>query len=263
MDLAGRWSGFAPMATAEGGASVLLVVAAERREFRGILRNCGLVEELSWPLAYAVKVRLNDRMCVLAANGPGPRLAGRVLEIAEVEAGRAGGNNLIGAVVSTGFCGGLDPGLAVGEIVEATSVVDLATGGQYVSRAVSTSIQRTRGIVLSTDRVASTVAEKAKLRTQVAGAMAVEMEAAAVAPWAAARALPFHCVRVVSDRAADAFPLDMNRMRDAGGRFDLLKIAGQALLQPWSRVPALLKINRDCRVAEEKLGAFFANCRFE
>ena len=89
------------------------------------------------------------------------------------------------------------------------------------------------------------------------------MEAATVAPWATERAIPFYCVRVVSDRAYDSFPFDMNQMRDSAGRFEWKKIAVTALRKPLTRIPGLLKIDRDCRVAEEKLGAFFANCRFE
>jgi hypothetical protein len=57
--------------------------------------------------------------------------------------------------------------------------------------------------------------------------------------------------------------MDMNLMRDSEGRFDRWKIAGQAMLKPLSRVPGLLRLDRECRVAEEKLGEFFANCRFE
>ena len=242
---------------------VRLVVAAERREFRGILRNCGPVNELSWPVAFAAAADLNGMKYVFAANGPGPRLAGRVLEVAEVEAGKAGSKILIGAVISTGFCGGLDPQLALGDIVEATSVLDVDTNRQYPARAVSTSDTHVRGPILSSGRVAVSVEEKSKLRTLVEGAAAVEMEAAAVAPWASARSIPFYCLRVVSDCAKDALPVDMNRMRDREGRFDRLKIAANALLKPWTRIPGLLKLDRDCRVAEEKLGVFFANCRFE
>ena len=214
-------------------------------------------------MAFAAAAVLNGMKYVFAANGPGPRLAGRVLEVAEVEAGRAGHKILIGAVISTGFCGALDPELAVGDIVEATSVLDVDTSRQYASRTVSTNARRVCGVVLSSDRVAVTVEEKSKLRTKVKGAAAIEMEAAAIAPWATARSIPFYCLRAVSDCAGDELPLDMNGMRDREGRFDRLKIAGNALMKPWTRIPGLLKLDRDCRVAEEKLGVFFANCRFE
>ncbi len=250
------------MVTRERDA-IRLVVAAERREFRGILRNCGPVKELGWPVAFAAAAELNGMKCVFVANGPGPRLAGQVLNAAGVEAGKAGSDILIGAVISTGFCGGLDPQLALGEVVEATSVVDLDTGRQYASRPIGTSAGCVRGVILSRDRVATTVEDKSKLRKDSGGALAIEMEAGAVAAWADRHAIPFYCVRVVSDTAGDGFPLDMNRMRGAGGRFDRVKIAGHALLKPWTRIPGLLKLDRDCRLAEVKLGEFFANCHFD
>jgi len=242
---------------------VRLVVAAEAREFRGILRNCGVVNALEWPVATALVVELLGMTYILAANGPGPHLANQVLKAAEVEAGKAGGKVLIGAVISTGFCGGLDPQLQLGDIVEATSVVDLDSGRQYDARPVRTSAIRLRGPVLSRDRVAVTIEEKAELRNCQPGAAAIEMEAAAVASWACARAIPLYCVRVVSDTAHDAFPFDANRMRDDNGRFSRMKIVGQALRNPVATLPGLLKLDRDCRIAEERLGEFFENCRFE
>ena len=236
-----------------------LVVAAEAREFRGILQNCGPVNELGWPVAYAVAAELRKVRFVFAANGPGHRLASQVLQVAEVEAGTAG----IETVISTGFCGGLDPQLELGCIVEATSVLDFGTGRQYAACSFRTSTAHpTRGVVLSTDRVAVSVKDKAELRKQT-GAVAVEMEATAIALWASARSIPFYCLRAVSDTAGDAFPLDVNQMRDREGRFDRMKIVGHAMLRPWSAIPGLLKLDRHCRVAEERLGEFFANCRFE
>jgi adenosylhomocysteine nucleosidase len=247
------------MDTVERKQPIRLVVAAESREFRGILRNCGPVKGLSWPIAVSISAELNGVRYVFAANGPGPRLAGRVLEVAEVQAGKTG----IETVISTGFCGGLDPQLALGDIVEATSVVDLDTGNQYDATPVRTGSARLRGLVLSSDRVAGTIEDKARLRSRSADASAIEMEASAVGSWARARSIPFYCVRVVSDRAGDAFPMDMNLLRDREGRFDRLRIARQGLVKPWTRIPGLLKLDRDCRVAEDKLGEFFANCRFD
>ena len=240
------------------GEPVRLVVAAESREFRGILRNCGPVNELKWSVAVSVAAVVNGLKYVFAANGPGPRLAGQVLRAAEVEAGKTG----IGVVISTGFCGGLDPQLQLGDIVEATSVLDSGTGRQYEARPIRTSADRVLGRVLSQDRVAVTIEEKVEYRSQ-AKASAIEMEAAAVAAWAHERVIPFYCVRVVSDTADAELPMDMNLMRDSEGRFSRFRIAGKALLKPWSRIPGLLRFDRDCRVAEQKLGEFFANCRFE
>ena len=68
------------------------------------------------------------------------------------------------------------------------------------------------GPIASIDHVAQTVAEKRQLRKT--GAIAVEMEAAAVLERARAWKVPFYCVRAVSDRASEGFALDLNAASD-------------------------------------------------
>jgi adenosylhomocysteine nucleosidase len=226
-----------------------LIVAAEAREFRGILQSCGNAIRLDWPLDFATTVTWNGRRLVLIANGPGFRLVSRAMEI-------AGAKERFDAVVSTGFCGGLDPLLRVGDVVEASSVLDVASGRQYPCRPMGAEV---RYPLASQDRVAGTSAEKSTLR-QATGAGAVEMEAAAVARFAIDRAASFYCVRAVSDTASHSFPIPLNDLRDAEGRFHKTRIVWEALKRPWSRIPSLLQLNRNCVLAETRLGEFFANC---
>ena len=108
-------------------------------------------------------------------------------------------------VISTGFCGALDPALCIGDIV--ISGDPPVTGHSFV-----------QGLIHSSDHVAVTAREKKALRLAT-GAVAVEMEAAAVAAKATEWGVPFRCVRVVSDVAAEDLPLDFNRFRDLQGRF--------------------------------------------
>jgi adenosylhomocysteine nucleosidase len=204
-----------------------LVIAAEKRELDGILKRFGKPSKLDWPSEFGCEIHRNGDRWLLVANGPGPRLAGEALE-QKIE---------VTGMISTGFCGALDPALKVGDIISRFS--DL----------------------LSTDRVAITCAEKRDLRAKT-GAAAIEMEAAAVARKAAEWGVPFHCVRAVSDTAQDDLPLDFNLYRDAEGRFSRTRIALAALGRPFTRVPALLRLDRNCRIASESLGDFFANCRF-
>jgi nucleoside phosphorylase len=107
--------------------------------------------------------------------------------------------------------------------------------------------------------VATTLTEKAKLRRT--GADAVEMEAAAVAAKAQEWNLPFYAIRVVTDTAAESFPLDFNRMRDAEGRFDRARIITAALRRPGIVFPELLKLNKRCKSAARALGEFIADSR--
>jgi purine-nucleoside phosphorylase len=232
-------------------ADAMLIVASEAREFHGILRNCTAVTRLDWPLEFARTAQLQGRRIVCVANGPGFRLVERAVET-------AGKKEHFGAVVSTGFCGGLDPTLQIGDIVEAVGVLDVVSGQRYRCHLRS-AVESQPYVVASQDRVAETATEKAELR-RATGAAAVEMEAAVVARFAAGIAAVFSCIRVVSDTAAHSFPFSLNRLRQSDGRFDRNRIVWEALRRPFSRIPELLQLNRNCTFAENRLGEFFANC---
>lgn len=227
----------------------VLIVASEAREFRGILRNCAGSTRLDWPLDFAWAAELRGRRIVCVANGPGFRLAEKAVEIAAEK-------ERFGAVVSTGFCGGLDPLLQVGDVVEAESVLDVASGQRYRCHRRSTNLPH---LIASQDRVAETASEKTQLH-DATGAGAVEMEAAVVARFAARISAAFSCIRVVSDTAGHSFPFSLNRLRQPDGRFNRNQIVWEALRRPFSRIPELLQLNRNCTLAENRLGEFFANC---
>jgi nucleoside phosphorylase len=104
------------------------------------------------------------------------------------------------------------------------------------------------------------VEEKARLRST--GALAVEMEAAALASRAEQWRKPFFCVRAVSDVAADGFALDLNTVRDKDGRFSTRRILAQALRRPVTVLPELVRLKRNSDSASRALGDFFADCSF-
>ena len=81
-----------------------LVVAAERREFDGILKRFGPPLKLDWPAEFACEVERNGDRWLLIANDPGPRLVEQALE-KKMD---------VNGIVSTGFCGSLDPSLGAG-----------------------------------------------------------------------------------------------------------------------------------------------------
>ena len=161
-----------------------LLVAAERREFDGLMKRLEASKKLDWPVEFAVESQFRGERWWMVANGPGREAVEQALE-SRVE---------VSGIVSTGFCGALDPALGIGDIVE-------------------------HGLVCA-DRVAVTAGEKAELRAKT-GAAAVDMESAAVAEKAAGveRTVPFgarcfrsrcggHAARFqsVSRRARPVFP---------------------------------------------------------
>jgi adenosylhomocysteine nucleosidase len=230
---------------------LLAFVAAERREFDGLLRKADRVTKLDWPLRFARMAWLKGEPIVVVADGPGPKLAGRAAEFVRKDQDLKG-------LVSTGFCGALNPALEPCDIFVATEVMNVA---HALSIPRSISFERVKsGKLLSIDRVVSTAAEKSELRQT--GADAVEMEAAAVALKAAEWNIPFYCIRVVTDTASETFPLDFNRMRDAEGRFSRSKILAAALGRPGSVLPELLKLNKRCKDASQALGDFLVDACF-
>jgi adenosylhomocysteine nucleosidase len=222
-------------------------VAAERRELEGIRKRFGRTAEIGWPDArFAWETKWQGDRWLMVASGPGPRLVERAL--AERTMFGAKRENMSG-IISTGFCGALDPALQVGDIVVPGDV------------AFTTRLPFVRGEIFSADRVAVTAAEKGALRNRT-GAVAVDMEAAAVKSKAAKWGVPFMCIRVVSDTAAGDLPLDFNRFRNADGNFSRTRIALAAMARPFSAMPGLMELDRNCRRASRALGDFLADCRF-
>ncbi len=216
------------------------MVAAEAREFKGILKRFGPAVKLGWSGAkFAREVMKDGDRWWLAANGPGPRCVEQLLREKMDVSG----------IINTGFCGALDPALRIGDIV-----VWGNAPAACVSRFVS-------GEISSSDRVVVTADEKRRLREKT-GAIAAEMEAAVVKKMAGDWNVPFYCVRSVSDRADEDMPLDFNFYRDSAGRFSLPRIAFAAVSRPFTRIPALKRLEANCNMAAESLGAFFADCRF-
>ena len=222
-------------------------MAAERRELEGLLVHVGEIAKLNWPLDFARSGRLNGTQIVMVANGPGPKLAGSAVDVVK-------DNKSMDALISIGFCGGLQPALGVCDIFVATEVVGVAP-----ALAPSSSRPFKTGKLLSTDRVASTAAEKAALAKN---ADAVEMEAAAVADRAKRYHVPFYAVRVVTDTFEESFPLDFNAARSSDGRFSRAKILAAAFRKPGTVFPELIKLNKRTKRASQALGDFLADARF-
>src|SRR5262249_8805953 len=203
-------------------------------EFDGLLPLCRSVKALDWPVAWARTAVLKGRQVTLAANGAGPQLARAVLDAAQPN-----------AVVSVGFCGGLDPALKIGDVFVATGIQI----GDAVEAAQDPRSGRDcfRGILVSRNRVAQTIEEKRDLRS--GGAAAVEMEAAGMLPRVREWGMPFYCIRSVTDLAAESFGLDFNAVRDADGRFSTPRILAAAIQRPFTVAPELIELRRRCAIA--------------
>jgi adenosylhomocysteine nucleosidase len=137
------------------------------------------------------------------------------------------------ALVSAGIAGACDPALRVGEIVRAGVVIDSRTGERFDS-------SQYKQVLVTADTIAS-VREKARLYASY-GAVAVDMEAAAVARLARAHDLDFHAIKAVSDEA-DFEVEGLSRFSDANGQFREAAFALHAAVRPalWNKVIALAR----------------------
>jgi len=208
----------------------ILVVAADPMELRGIPRSPNFH---------------------LIANGVGAKFAAAAVDkaLAKFQAD---------AVISTGFCGALDPSLQVGDIVVGSEVVSGTR--RYAASQPHADRPHHTGVVLSFGHIVQTAAEKSRLRAT--GAIAVEMEASGVAERAEAHKLPFYCIKAVSDLAGEDMANDFNSALRPDGHFATIVILRSSLRQPLVRIPELLRLRKRCARAALLLGEFIADCRF-
>ena len=129
--------------------------------------------------------------CRIVAGGIGAQAAERAARLMDCS-----------ALISTGYAGGLAAPAARGVIVvdTATTVFDYALP------------QSARGRIADSQTMVATPAARAALAAKT-GAIAVDMESAAIAKVAAERGIPFAAIRVITDGPGDTMVIDWDRYR--------------------------------------------------
>ena len=148
-------------------------------------------------------------------------------------------------VLTCGFAGGLNADLKLGEVVYSAS--SHAPKVQNQLRAAGAK----PATFFCADRIATTVAEKKKLRADT-GADAVEMESAAIHAVCAERGIPCVTVRVISDTAHEDLPLDFNALAKPDKNLDFKKLFFAIAKSP-GKIGALLQLQTKTKFAAQRL----------
>jgi adenosylhomocysteine nucleosidase len=207
------------------------IVAALSIEVGPLLDRFARVRRYVGPWSTVVEGESGGKLVALIVTGPGRAAARRGAE-------RLWAGHRPRWIVSAGFAGALDPGLARNDVVLATEVLDV-DGGRF---AIDVSVPETgsgqgirAGRLLTVDAIVRTAAEKTALRRQT-GADLIDMETAAVAAFCGGRAIRFLSVRVVSDEAQADLPPEVLTILGPTGSYRL----GATLGALWRR-PSSLK----------------------
>jgi adenosylhomocysteine nucleosidase len=219
------------------------ILAAMRSELRPLVRPLSLGSARSADSALLAGT-LGRVEVVAATTGIGTRAAAHTAE------------QLLGAtpvdhVVVVGIAGGIGTSVEIGDLVVPDLVLDLASGIEH--RPAPLGDTTPRGMLVTSDVLLVDANEAARLERR--GAIAIDMETAAIAAVCERRRCPWSVFRAISDRADDG-STDAAVLGLAGpdGRPNVPALARFVLSRPW-RVPQLARLARGTRIATSAAAA--------
>jgi adenosylhomocysteine nucleosidase len=168
-------------------------------------------------------------------------------------------------VLTCGFAGGLNPDLKLGDVV--FEIFPRSSRRESAQTEIGNQLEPTHvgcyeqlaaaganpAKFFCAERIATTVAEKKKLRAET-GADAVEMESAVICAICAERGIRCVTVRVISDMANEDLPLDFNQFSKTDRSLDYGKLAWAIARSP-GKIGPLLKLQKQTRFAAERLAS--------
>jgi adenosylhomocysteine nucleosidase len=146
------------------------------------------------------------------------------------------------SIVSTGWAGSLNENFRPRNAYRVAGVIDARTGERLPAAVWPQQDDQPQNAWLVTSPRVANIEEKQRL-AYTYGASLVDMEAAAIARLAAMRAIPFYCVKGVSDGFTDHLP-DFNKFLTPQGHFLLARFVLFAVFRPWCW-PALMRMGEN------------------
>ena len=204
-----------------------------------------------------VRVEVEGRELLLAKTGVGP-------DNAEAAASRLFEEAPVTAAFSLGLAGGLSPQLQTGDLIVGDRVILRRGSGlesfpcdSGLQEAAMTVIRRfdsrhCLGPILTVDRIVLTAKEKYQLAAE-SGAMAVDMESAAIASAASACSIPFLAIRGVLDPVHEDLAIGFDQFLDTEGEPSLPRLMRYLITHPFT-LPYLVGLGLRTRAVCARLG---------
>lgn len=159
--------------------------------------------------------------------------------------------------IASGVAGSLRATYRVGEVFVAREVMELESGRTIAMDRELVEAAERRGVrlaerLLSSANMVVTAEGKGRLGRM---AEAVDMESFAVLTEVAAHKMPGVAIRAISDAADQDLPMDFSGVLDDEGKVNASKVARSLAGAP-HKLPALLRLGRDTKLAATKLAEF-------
>lgn len=256
-----------PPRTNKVASAPLAVFVATRAEMKPLAAALPLISQSAFRSDSIARVEIEGCGLLLTRTGVGP-------DHAETTAHRLFEEGPVAAALSLGVAGGLSPHVRTGDLIVGDRVI-LRRGSGQVSRedtgvrlnsfacdpglqdAAGTALERWdsryyRGPILTVDHIVPTAQEKRRLAAE-SGAIALDMESAAVASAAAARSIPFLAVRGVLDTIDEDLAIGFDQFLDGHGEPQPLPLIRYLIGHPFS-VPHLIGLGARTKAVCARLG---------
>lgn len=253
--------------TSEVRSAPFAVFVATQAEMKPLATALQPTNQSAYRSDSIVRVGVEGRDLLLAKTGVGPvnakAAARHLFEEAPVT-----------AALSLGIAGGLSPQVQTGDLIVGERVILRRSSGQVergekdarlegfpcdpsFQKAAMTVIRRLGsrhclGPILTVDRIVRTAEEKRVLAAE-SGAMALDMESAAIASVASAYSVPFLAIRSVLDPIHEDLLIDFDRFLGTEGEPSLPRLMRYLITHPFI-IPRMVGLGLRTRAACARLG---------
>jgi adenosylhomocysteine nucleosidase len=216
-----------------GAPSCIAILTAMPMELKPVVKRLGLTESRRGGRTLRTGT-VGSTEVVATYTGMGPdnarRVTTEVLDITDA-----------GQVIVIGIAGGVDPALAIGDVVVPEVVVDRDTGRQFHSTALPGTTPK--GLIVTGEGLS--LGPELPDEIKALGITAVDMETSAMAEVAESRGRPWCAFRSISDRESDGLVDDeVFHLSAMDGSPDLKAVTRFVAKHP-GKVPTLVRLARD------------------